>query len=131
MSGKRFLCLLFHLTSCSFVRITLSIFIFRNPWVEKPESSTNSSCGSRSGRTRNTVSQPTSEWLWPRSQTLSHQGPLLNQQIQPVIIPSQDQVSALSIAQGSSGGDSTAGGIGSCGGQCIACETFCYYFLQV
>ncbi|KAK6624189.1 hypothetical protein RUM43_004494 [Polyplax serrata] len=103
----------------------------RNPWVEKPESSTNSSCGSRSGRTRHTTSQPTSEWLLPRNQTLSHQGPLLNQQIQPVIVSARGPGSAVSTTRESSGGVSAAGGIGSCGGQCIACETFCYYFLQV
>lgn len=114
-----------------FVQLIFFIILFRNPWVEKPESSTNSSCGSRSGRTRHTTSQPTSEWLLPRNQTLSHQGPLLNQQIQPVIVSARGPGSAVSTTRESSGGVSAAGGIGSCGGQCIACETFCYYFLQV
>lgn len=108
----------------------------RNAWTDKPESSTNSSCASRGGRAslKNPGPPPAAEWLLPRNhQTMmSHHGLLLNQQVHPVVVPSRGPGStAVSTVHGSSAAVSVAGGIDSCGGQCIACETFCYYCLQV
>ena len=109
-------------------------FLCRNAWTDKPESSTNSSCASRGGRPpKNPGPPPAAEWLLPRNhQTMAHHGLLLNQQVHPVVVPSRGPGStAVSTVHGSSAAVSVSGGIDSCGGQCIACETFCYYCLQV